>query len=61
MGVTISADFVQQVADQTHRQLRTSQRPSAAGLYRRDAELLSQATIDLTRQLPPNTAALWWT
>ena len=50
-GVTISADFVQQVADQDPTaSLRTYNGPLLLAYTAGDAELLSQATIDLTRQ-----------
>lgn len=50
-GVTISADFVQQVADQDPTaSLRTYNGPLLLAYTAGDAELLSQTTIDLTRQ-----------
>lgn len=50
-GVTLSADFVQQVADQDPTaSLRTYNGPLLLAYTAGDAELLSQTTIDLTRQ-----------
>ena len=50
-GVTISADFVQQVADQDPTaSLRTYNGPLLLAYTAGDAELLSQTTIALTRQ-----------
>lgn len=50
-GVTISADFVQQVADQDPTaSLRTYNGPLLLAYTAGDTELLSQTTIDLTRQ-----------
>mgnify|MGYP000775792692 FL=1 len=50
-GVTISVDFVQQVADQDPTaSLRTYNGPLLLAYTAGDAELLSQTTIDLTRQ-----------